>query len=88
MTCIPIFFELQGMPGTQANLVTDDSNWARTNVKTKFNATVHQAQRHEVTSTFILAIVENQTCTKQRQIQYTSSNIHCVYKNKANYLLA
>jgi len=67
LTCIPIFSEAQGVPGTHADVITGDSNWARTDVEAKVNSAVHQAQRQKVASTCILAVVQNQTWTNSNR---------------------
>jgi len=63
LACVPVFSEAQGMPGMQADFITGDDNWARTDIEAKLNTCVHQTERHKITSTFILAIVHNQTWT-------------------------
>jgi len=67
MTCVSMFSKAQGVPGAEPDVITDNSNWPRTNVEAKLHSAVHQAQRHEVTSPFILAIVHNQTCTNTKK---------------------
>jgi len=66
LTHVPVFSEAQCMPRIEAENITADSNWTRTDVEPKFNTAVRQAQRHKVTSSFILAIVQNQTWTNRK----------------------
>jgi len=57
LACVPVFSKAQGVPGVQADCITGNSNWARTNIKAKLNASVYQAEGHKIASGFVLTIV-------------------------------
>ena len=61
LTCVPVFSDSPGMPGMQAGFTTGDSNWAGTDIEAKLDTSVDQAERHKITTTFMLAVVHNQT---------------------------
>jgi len=69
-----VFSEAQGVPGMQADFITGDGDWAGADTEAELNACIHQAEGHKVTSTFILAIIQNQTCTDSNRY-----DINCIY---------
>jgi len=52
-----VFSKAQGVPGVQADCITGNSNWTRTNIKAELNASVYQAKGHKIASGFVLTIV-------------------------------
>lgn len=61
----------------QADFIAGNDNRARTDIEAKLDACICQTKRDKVTSTFILAIVQNQTWTDSNKyiIIYIYSNV-------------